>query len=82
MRMPFSKTLAVVFIAAAHLALASVAAAQLVAPGPAAAGAPAVVFPVKTHEFAPVIDGAHVTHDFTVANKGTTPLLIDNVRTG
>jgi hypothetical protein len=80
--MPFSKTAVRIVIAAALLAVAPMAAAQLVAPGPAADGAPAVFFPVKTYEFPPVIDGAHVTHDFTVANKGTTPLLINNVRTG
>ena len=76
------KTLAVGFIAAAHMLLIPLAAAQLVAPGTASGGAPAVFFPVKTHEFPPVIDGAHVTHEFVVLNKGTTPLLIDNVRTG
>lgn len=58
--------------------------------GPAAAQAPAgttgdspaVFFPEKVFEFAPVIDGANVLHDFVVFNKGTVPLLIDNVRTG
>ncbi len=80
--MPSSKTLALVFIAAVHLALVPLAAAQLTAPGSASAGAPAVFFPAKAHEFPPVIDGATVTHDFVVANTGTTPLLIDNVRTG
>jgi hypothetical protein len=80
--MPSSKTLALVFIATVHLALAPLAAAQLTAPGSPPAGAPAVFFPAKTYEFAPVIDGATVTHDFVVANTGTTPLLIDNVRTG
>jgi hypothetical protein len=29
-----------------------------------------------------VVDGAKVVHDFVVMNKGTTPLLIENVRTG
>jgi hypothetical protein len=80
--MPSSKTILTITIAAAFLAVAPVAAAQLVAPGPAADGTPAVFFPVKTHEFPPVIDGAHVTCDFVVMNKGTTPLLINNVRTG
>jgi len=47
-----------------------------------AADAPAVFFPEKTFEFAPVIDGANVVHDFVVFNKGTAPLLINNVRTG
>jgi hypothetical protein len=39
-------------------------------------------FPEKAFEFAPVIDGVNVVHDFVVFNKGTLPLLIDNVRTG
>lgn len=80
--MTSSKTLAIGLLAAAHLLIIPLAAAQLVAPGTAADGSPAVFFPVKTHEFPPVIDGAHVIHDFVVMNKGTTPLLIDNVRTG
>jgi hypothetical protein len=55
------------------------AAAQI--PG-SAGGSPAVLFPEKIFEFPPVIDGAQVVHDFVVFNKGTVPLLIDNVRTG
>jgi hypothetical protein len=47
-----------------------------------AGGSPAVFFPEKVFEFPPVIDGAHVVHDFVAVNKGTVPLLIDNVRTG
>lgn len=47
-----------------------------------AGDAPALFFPEKVFEFAPVIDGASVVHDFVVINKGTVPLLIDNVRTG
>jgi hypothetical protein len=55
------------------------AAAQVLAsPG----DAPAVFFPEKVFEFAPVIDGASVVHDFIVLNKGRAPLLINNVRTG
>jgi hypothetical protein len=45
-------------------------------------GSPAVFFPEKIFEFAPVIEGASVAHDFIVANKGNAPLLINNVRTG
>ena len=53
------------------------------APTLAGAGdAPALFFPEKAFEFAPVIDGVNVVHDFVVFNKGTLPLLIDNVRTG
>jgi hypothetical protein len=80
--MPSFKVLTIVCLAACHLAVLPIAAAQLAAPGAAAGDAPAVFFPVKTYEFPPVIDGAHVTHDFVAVNKGTTPLLIDNVRTG
>lgn len=47
-----------------------------------AGDAPAVFFPEKAFEFAPVIDGVNVVHDFVVLNKGTVPLLINNVRTG
>jgi hypothetical protein len=49
---------------------------------PGSAGSPAVFFPEKVFEFQPVVDGAKVVHDFVVMNKGTTPLLIENVRTG
>jgi len=45
-------------------------------------GSPAVFFPEKVFEFQPVIDGVKVVHDFVVANRGTVPLAIDNVRTG
>jgi hypothetical protein len=47
-----------------------------------AGDAPAVFFPEKAFEFAPVIDGVSVVHDFVVFNKGTAPLQIRNVRTG
>lgn len=45
-------------------------------------GSPAVFFPEKVFEFPPVIDGVKVIHDFVVANQGTAPLAIENVRTG
>lgn len=45
-------------------------------------GSPAVFFPEKVFEFPAVIDGIKVVHDFVVANRGTLPLAIDNVRTG
>lgn len=54
------------------------AAQALAVPG----DAPAVFFPEKVFEFAPVIDGTSVVHDFIVLNKGRAPLLINNVRTG
>jgi hypothetical protein len=46
-----------------------------------AGGSPAVFFPEKVFEFQPVIDGVKVVHDFVVANRGTAPLAIENVRT-
>jgi len=52
------------------------------APVTDSAGSPAVFFPEKVYEFQPVVDGVKVVHDFVVMNKGTTPLLINNVRTG
>jgi hypothetical protein len=57
-------------------------AADKPAPVPAGAGSPAIFFPEKVFEFQPVVDGVKVVHDFVVMNKGTTPLLIENVRTG
>jgi len=80
--MQLGKAARIVFLAGCGLALSTLAAAQLTAPGASGAGAPAVVFTEKTHEFPPVIDGTHVVHDFVVANKGNAPLLIDAVRTG
>jgi hypothetical protein len=34
------------------------------------------------HVFDPVVEGAQVTHAFTVRNTGDAPLVIENVRTG
>jgi hypothetical protein len=51
-------------------------------PLPGSAGSPAVFFTEKVFEFQPVVDGVKVVHDFVVMNKGTTLLLIENVRTG
>jgi hypothetical protein len=58
--------------------LAQSASAGAAGPAPAAA----VLFPEKAFEFAPVIDGAKVLHDFVVKNQGSVPLLISDVRTG
>ncbi len=52
------------------------------APAPGSGGSPAIFFPEKVFEFQPVVDGVKVVHEFAVMNKGTTPLLIENVRTG
>jgi len=44
--------------------------------------APSVFLPEHSFEFAPVVAGTAVTHDFIIQNKGTAPLTIDKVRTG
>jgi hypothetical protein len=77
--MRFGRVIGIVLIAVMS---AAVAAAQLTPPAPSGSGAPAVFFPEKTYEFPPVIDGTKVTHDFVVANQGTAPLMINEVRTG
>jgi hypothetical protein len=43
---------------------------------------PSVFVPESRFEFAPVLDGTEITHDFIVQNKGTAPLAIEKVRTG
>ena len=52
------------------------AAENVTAPGPE------VFFPQTRFEFAPVVEGIEVRHDFTVQNRGTEPLKITNVKTG
>jgi len=48
---------------------------------PAGAGAvPALFVPERGFEFAPVIDGETVVHDFAIANRGGAPLVIHQVR--
>jgi len=78
------KRMLVFFIAIALCAGLSVqlSASDKPAPAPGSAGSPAIFFPEKVFEFQPVVDGVKVVHDFVVMNKGTTPLLIENVRTG
>ena len=49
---------------------------------PRSGDSPAVFFPEKVFEFGSVIEGANLVHDFVVLNKGTAPLLINNVKTG
>jgi hypothetical protein len=46
------------------------------------AGAPLVVLPEPVYEFAPVIEGTYVDHDFSVRNQGDAPLEIVKVQTG
>lgn len=49
---------------------------NVTAPGPEA------FFPQTQFEFAPVVEGAEVRHEFTVQNRGAEPLKITNVKTG
>ena len=79
-----TKRMLVLFIAIALCAGSTVplSASDQPAPRPGSVGSPAVFFPDKVFEFQPVVDGVKVVHDFVVMNKGTTPLLIENVRTG
>ena len=44
--------------------------------------APSAYFPENTYSFAPVVEGAEVTHDFRLVNKGSGPLKIEKVSTG
>ena len=41
-----------------------------------------VVVPESRYIFPTVIDGAEVTHDFIIQNKGDAPLAIEKVKTG
>lgn len=41
---------------------------------------PALFVPERRFEFAPVIDGETVIHDFAIVNRGGTPLFIHQVR--
>jgi len=41
---------------------------------------PKAVFLEPTHHFAPIMEGATITHDFYVENKGDAPLLIQKVQ--
>ena len=55
---------------------------------PAAAGtagpqkAPAAVVPNPIHNFAVVVEGQEVRHDFIIRNTGTAPLVVHRVKTG
>jgi hypothetical protein len=42
---------------------------------------PYAFVPVDSYEFAPVVDGTEITHDFIIQNKGTAPLKIEKVKT-
>jgi hypothetical protein len=41
-----------------------------------------VFVPESRFQFAPVLDGTEIKHDFIVQNHGTAPLMIKKVRTG
>lgn len=43
---------------------------------------PAAFIPEPQFEFAPVVDGGTVVHDFIIENQGNVPLLITDIRTG
>ena len=43
---------------------------------------PKAFLPVTKWEFEPVADGQHVTHEFTIQNRGNAPLNIERVKTG
>jgi hypothetical protein len=49
---------------------------------PSLAGVPQVALPEPVYEFAPVIEGYYVEHDFIVRNQGDAPLEILKVQTG
>ncbi|NQT70593.1 MAG: DUF1573 domain-containing protein [Desulfobacteraceae bacterium] len=44
--------------------------------------APKAVLTEQVFTFKPVVEGTTVTHDFILQNKGTTPLVIEKIRTG
>jgi hypothetical protein len=44
--------------------------------------ASSVFVPESRYEFAPVLDGTEITHDFILQNRGTAPVTIEKVRTG
>ena len=45
------------------------------------AGSPTIFVPEPRYEFAPVVDGREVAHDFVIQNKGDAPLIIERVKT-
>jgi hypothetical protein len=42
---------------------------------------PLAYFPENLHEFSPVLEGVEVTHDFSIQNQGTLPLVVEKVHT-
>lgn len=43
---------------------------------------PAAFLPEQTYQFAPLLEGTEVVHDFILQNKGTAPLDIINLKSG
>jgi len=43
---------------------------------------PSAYAPAAVFEFAPVLDGVEITHDFVIRNPGEAPLEITKVQTG
>jgi len=65
--------------------LVGIAVAAAVGLGIAAAaggGAPQISIGQPRHEFAPVPEGAEVSHDFIIQNRGGSDLEIQKVETG
>ena len=52
------------------------------ASGSTAAGQPMIESPELKYEFEPVVDGAHIDHDFIIRNTGNGDLAISQVKTG
>lgn len=46
-----------------------------------ASASPSIFVPEPRYEFAPIVDGKVVTHDFVIQNKGDAPLIIERVKT-
>ncbi len=46
------------------------------------AGEPAVYLPETVFEFAPVVEGVTIEHDFILANRGEAPLAILALKSG
>ncbi len=44
--------------------------------------APSAVVPEPRFQFAPVLEGVEVTHDYIIRNTGTAPLLITRIKAG
>ena len=43
---------------------------------------PCAFLPADSYEFAPVVDGTMIMHDFVIQNKGDAPLKILKIKTG